>query len=70
MLIGYKWIFLWICEKLDCVIGWLKHMGALSEMVSLTGINRNTLKKHFQKLVSINQINQHGKGRGVWYSFT
>ncbi|WP_192484022.1 Fic family protein [Cysteiniphilum marinum] len=42
----------------------------LSEMVTLTSINRNTLKKHFKKLVSMNQINQHGKGRGVWYSLT
>ncbi|MBK2125465.1 winged helix-turn-helix transcriptional regulator [Fangia hongkongensis] len=42
----------------------------LSEMVTFTGINRNTLKKHFQKLVSMKQISQHGKGRGVWYSIT
>ena len=42
----------------------------LSEMVTLTGGNRNTLKKHFQKLVSMNQISRHGKGRGVWYSIT
>ncbi|MDC0535313.1 Fic family protein [Francisellaceae bacterium] len=54
------------------IIDHIKQHGrtTLLEMATLTDINRNTLKKHFQKLVSTNQITKHGKGRGVWYSIT
>jgi Fic family protein len=30
--------------------------------------NRNTIKKHLQKLVSMGRLVKHGKGRGVYYS--
>ena len=39
----------------------------ISEAVMLTGANRNTLKQHFRSLVESGKLNQHGKGRGVWY---
>ena len=39
----------------------------ISEAVKLTGANRNTLKQHFRSLVESGKLNQHGKGRGVWY---
>lgn len=35
--------------------------------IKLTGASRNTLKQHFRALVERGQLNQHGKGRGVWY---
>ena len=39
----------------------------ISEAVKLTGANRNTLKQHFRSLVESGKLDQHGKGRGVWY---
>jgi Fic family protein len=41
---------------------------SISDVVRLTGANRNALKVHFRKLVQLNHIEQHGQGRGVWYS--
>lgn len=40
----------------------------ISEVVRLTGANRNALKVHFRKLTQLNHLEQHGQGRGVWYS--
>ena len=40
----------------------------IGEAVKLTGASRNTLKQHFRALVENNKLNQHGKGRGVWYA--
>ena len=40
----------------------------LSDIVRLTGANRNALKVHFRKLTASNHLTQHGQGRGVWYS--
>ncbi len=40
----------------------------ISEIVRLTGANRNTVKKHLQSLVSATHLTQHGKGKGTWYS--
>lgn len=40
----------------------------VSQIVELTGANRNTVKKHLQNLVGSRQLNQHGKGKGTWYS--
>lgn len=39
----------------------------IGEAIKLTGASRNTLKQHFRALVERGQLNQHGKGRGVWY---
>jgi Fic family protein len=39
----------------------------ISQIVSLTGANRNTVKKHLQMLVSANHLAQHGRGKGTWY---
>ncbi|WP_372764217.1 Fic family protein [Litorivivens sp.] len=40
----------------------------VSQLVELTGANRNTIKKHLQNLVANQQLAQHGKGKGTWYS--
>lgn len=39
----------------------------MSEVITLTGSNRNTLKLHFRNLVEQGRLNQLGGGRGVWY---
>ena len=39
-----------------------------SQIVSMTGANRNTIKKHLQSLVLANHLTQHGEGKGTWYS--
>ena len=38
-----------------------------SQIVKLTGANRNTVKKHLQSLVLSNHLSQHGTGKGTWY---
>lgn len=40
----------------------------ISELEKLTKINRNTLKKHLDKLVKTGNLIKHGKGRATWYS--
>jgi len=40
----------------------------MSDVITLTGASRNTLKQHFRALVERGALNQHGSGRGVWYS--
>lgn len=39
----------------------------IGEMVTITGISRNTLKQHFRSLVENGHLILHGKGRGAWY---
>lgn len=39
----------------------------IGEAIRLTGASRNTLKQHFRSLVEHGTLNQHGRGRGVWY---
>ncbi|NHA14023.1 DUF977 family protein [Thioalkalivibrio sp. XN279] len=39
----------------------------IGEAIRLTGASRNTLKQHFRALVGRGTLNQHGRGRGVWY---
>jgi len=39
----------------------------IGEIIKLTGASRNTLKQHFRTLVERGTLNQHGRGRGVWY---
>lgn len=40
----------------------------ISNIVTITGANRNTVKKHLLALVSANQLAQHGTGKGTWYA--
>lgn len=40
----------------------------ISDAVHHTGANRNALKVHFRKLTQLSHLEQHGQGRGVWYS--
>ncbi len=39
----------------------------ISEVVKITGANRNTIKKHLRSLVSMRHLSQHGTGKGTWY---
>ena len=39
----------------------------IAEVVTLTGANRNTAKKHLRDLVAANHLIQHGIGKGTWY---
>ena len=39
----------------------------IAEIVTLTGANRNTVKKHLRDLVSVHHLTQHGTGKGTWY---
>ncbi len=41
---------------------------SLSELVYLTGFNKNTTKKHVQELVKKQQVIMHGKARATWYT--
>lgn len=40
----------------------------MAEAIKLTGASRNTLKQHFRDLIARKHLEQHGSGRGVWYS--
>ena len=40
----------------------------IAQLVSMTGANRNTLKKRLRELVAEGRIRQHGKARATWYS--
>ncbi|NQV56667.1 MAG: Fic family protein [Rhodospirillales bacterium] len=40
----------------------------VADAVKVTGTSRNTIKDHIKKLSANGQLEQHGKGRGVWYS--
>jgi len=42
----------------------------ISEIVTVTSANRNTVKKHLQSLVAANHLAQHGTGKGTWYGRT
>lgn len=51
------------------IVEWAREHGrvTMGDALRLTGASRNTLKEHFRKLVHHATLNQHGKGRGVWY---
>lgn len=40
----------------------------IKEIVTLTGANRNTVKKHLDALVKKNHLIKHGVSKGAWYS--
>ncbi|WP_374311741.1 Fic family protein [Dongia sp.] len=42
----------------------------ISQLASITGANRNTLKVRLRDLVAMRRIRQHGKARATWYSLT
>lgn len=39
----------------------------ISQIVTSTDANRNTVKKHLKDLVAANHLKQHGTGKGTWY---
>lgn len=40
----------------------------IGNMVTLTGVSRNTLKEHFRQLTAKGHIVLNGSGRGAWYA--
>jgi Fic family protein len=42
----------------------------ISNIVTLTGANRNTIKKHLEMLVERKQLVQNGTGKSTWYSLS
>jgi Fic family protein len=52
------------------ILALVKSRGRITnnETVSLTGANRNTVKKHLENLVASNHLQKNGVGRGTWYS--
>lgn len=51
------------------IINLVKERGrvTIGEIVTLTGANRNTVKKHLSALVDARHLSQHGTGKGTWY---
>jgi len=41
---------------------------SVADAVKATGASRNTIKDHIKRLSANGLLEQHGKGRGVWYS--
>src|SRR5690606_16176850 len=39
-----------------------------SDIVTITGANRNTVKKHLENLVLRKQLQKHGVGKGTFYT--
>lgn len=40
----------------------------IGDMITLTGISRNTLKEHFRMLIKKGHLTLNGTGRGAWYT--
>ena len=40
----------------------------ISEVVTLSNANRNTIKKHLEQLVTASHLEKNGISKGVWYS--
>ncbi|MGI9228946.1 MAG: Fic family protein [Gammaproteobacteria bacterium] len=47
-----------------------RHHGRLTnaQIVAMTNANRNTVKKHLSALVASGHLEQHGNGKGTWYT--
>ncbi|MBX9734247.1 MAG: Fic family protein [Chitinophagaceae bacterium] len=39
----------------------------ISDIVTITNANRNTVKKHLESLVETNRLQKNGVGKGTWY---
>lgn len=52
------------------ILGIIKSRGraTISDIVTLTNANRNTIKKHLESLVDSKHIQKQGIGRGSWYT--
>ncbi len=40
----------------------------ISDIVTVTSANRNTIKKHLETLVNMKRLQKNGVGKGTWYS--
>lgn len=52
------------------IMAFIKDHGraSVSELVRVTGGNRNTVKHHLKRLVEDGHLARHGAGRGTWYA--
>lgn len=41
----------------------------ISDLVTITNANRNTIKKHLENLVKLNLLNKQGVKKSTWYNF-
>ena len=42
----------------------------ISDIVTLTNANRNTIKKHLESLVNAGHLKKYGVGKGTWYAIS
>ncbi|WP_245801754.1 DUF977 family protein [Chitinophaga sancti] len=40
----------------------------ISDIVTITNANRNTVKKHLEMLVETKRLQKNGIGKGTWYT--
>ena len=61
-----------LSKREEQLLSILKERGqiTIAELVTITGINRNTLKSSLKKLDNLELIQLHGKGRGAFYRLT
>ena len=61
-----------LSKREEQLISILKDRGqiTIAELVTITGVNRNTLKSSLKKLDNLQLIQLHGKGRGAFYRLT
>jgi Fic family protein len=54
------------------IVGLIKSRGraTISDVVTLTNANRNTVKKHLGSLINAQHLKKYGIGKGTWYSIT
>lgn len=65
-----KATMLYVSESVSQILIILHEHGrvGINVIVKITGINRNTVKKHLKTLVDNGTILKHGKGRATWYT--
>ena len=63
---GCKWVYNLSLQ----IVEFAREHGRVTMMdaIRLTGASRNTLKLHLRELTRRNHLEQHGRGRGVWYA--
>ena len=63
---GCKWVYNLSLQ----IVEFAREHGRVTMMdaIRLTGASRNTLKLHLRELTRRNHLEQHGRGRDVWYA--
>jgi predicted HTH transcriptional regulator len=55
-------------EEKMLAIAWERGRITIANAVTLLAGNRNTVKLHLRQLVQLGYLEQHGTGKGTWYS--